>query len=471
MALSIRRTLTLMLLICVVSGAFFIGRTLGAGSQPQPAVKTRQHPTNLMYVQPGEPAPYSVAATAVRPVQDFPANVLPADVFEEVLSNVQRNFVEINDIPISKLDNEAIGRMYASLGDPRTHALNGERRKARQEALEGKYAGIGAALTITHTKKNDVEYSHLTVVDVMPGSPAEKNGLRTGDYITEIDGRWIINYTIYVDADRIANEKNQDDSVRQLEVEQVKLKFRAGLSLSRALDRLEMGAGKTYTLSIERLGQVMPLKRNVTTALTEIDPVDFKMLAGNVGYLRVRQFNAKATEAFEAALDRAEDAGGLIIDLRQNPGGVTADANTGVDGYASAKSLIARLTRGGTVAEIEHKPRKREALTIVPDAQMFHVPLIVLVDSGTANLAELTAAALRDAGKAKIVGVRTFGDDVLQMFALLKNGSGVELTAAHLFTAGGVDLARGIQPDVVAPSEAGKDDVPLARALKALGIS
>ena len=477
MALSLKRTLTLVLLICVVSGAFFIGRTLGASSQTPPVVKKIK---NLMYAQPGAPAPYTVPVTAVRPVQDPPPNVPPAEVFEEVLSNIQRNFVEINDIPLSKLDSEAIGRMYASLGDPKTHALNVERRKARQAALLGKYSGIGAVLTITHTKKNDVDYSHLTVMDVMPGSPAEKIGLHTGDYITEIDGRWIINYMIYVDADRIANEKNRDDTLRQQEVEQVRQKFYAGLSLSRALDRLEMGEGKTYALTVMHRGQSMPVKLSVTTALTHVEPVEFRMLEGKIGYVRIRQFNAKATEAFGAALDKIDKADksaavkGLIVDLRQNPGGVTAETPTGVDGYSSAKNLIARLTHGGTVAGIEHKPRKREALTVVPDAQAFKVPLIVLVDSGTANLAELAATALRDAGKAKIIGDHTFGDDVLQMFALLKNGSGVELTTAHLFTRSGVDLAQGLDPDIVVPCAAVPNaeraiDTALDRALKTLG--
>ena len=177
-------------------------------------------------------------------------------------------------------------------------------------------------------------------------------------------------------------------------------------------------------------------------------------------------FNSKATEEFEAALNSAEGLKGLIVDLRQNPGGVTAEARTGVDGYASAKKLIALLTHGGAIAVIERRPKQRETLTITASASLLKTSLVVLVDGGTANLAELAAAALRDAGKARLVGAHTFGDDALQLFALLKNGAGVELTTAHLFTARGVDLARGLEPDVpVAAASAGAQDEALTRAL------
>ena len=361
MTLSLKRTLTLLLLICVVSGAFFVGRTLGASSQSSRV-------NNVVYAR-RDAVNASDLTVSTPHAQDPPSNVPPADVFEEVLSNIQRNFVEINDIPLSKIDADAITRMYASLGDPRTRALGVERRRARQSALQGKYYGAGANLAVTRTKKADVDYSHLTVVSVMPGSPAEKAGLRSGDYITELDGRWIINYTIYADADRISHEKYKDDTARNQEVEQVRQKFKAGVSLARTLDDLELGEGKPHTLTVDRQGQTLPQKLSLTTALTRVEPVEYKTL-GSVGYLRVRQFNPDAAEAFETALDKATSAKerlkGLIVDLRQNPGGVTADAQTGVDGYGAARKLIARLTSGGAIAAIERKPKHRETLTVTP---------------------------------------------------------------------------------------------------------
>ncbi len=463
MAQSLKRILTLLLLVCVVSGAFFVGRTLGANNPSTPLLHG--------LVAAGKRAAIPLGIIPNPPnSQDTASDVPPGEVFEEALSNVQRNFVEINDLPPGKLDNSAIAQMYAALGDPKTHALTPERRKARQDALSGQYAGIGATLAVTRTKKADVDYSHLTVVDVMPGSPAEKAGLRSGDHITEIDNHWIINYTIYADADRISRDKNKDETARNQEIRQVEQKFKSGISLSRVLDRLELGEGKTYALTVERAGQVNPLKVSIMTAQTQVDPVEYKVVGSKIGYLRIRQFNSRATDEFEAALSKAENVRGLIVDLRQNPGGVTAEARTGVDGYTSAKRLIARLTGGGNVAVLERKPKQRETLLLPLSAVHPKFPLVVLVDGGTANLAELTASALRDAGKARLVGEHTFGDNVLQLFALLKNGAGVELTTAHLFTAHGVDLARGLDPDISVINAGAQDDA-LARALEeALGI-
>ncbi len=469
MPLSVKRTITLLLLICVVSGAFFVGRTLGASRQPRIAPAS---PANVQISRADLPGvkgvPIEVSREAPRG-QEPTANVAPADVFEEVLSNVQRNFVEINDIPLSKIDGDALARMYASLGDPKTRALNPERRRARQSALLGKYHGLGAVFALTRTRRIDVDYNHLTVVDVMPDSPAQKSGLRTGDYITEIDGRWIINYAIYAEQDRIARETDKDDAAKDAEAAKISQKFRGGLSLSKALDRLEIGEGKTYLLTVERAGVPQPLKIEATTALTSVMPVEYKTPSAGVGYLRVRQFNAQATEAFEIALEKASGLKGLIVDLRQNPGGVTSESRTGVDGYTSARRLIARLTEGGAVANIERKPRQRELLTVVPSPAFVRVPLVVLVDGGTTNLAELVASSLRDSGKAKLVGTHTFGDDVLQLYAPLKSGLGVEMTVAHLFTLNGTDLARGLEPDVVVASVGETPDAAFQKALSLLG--
>ena len=249
---SLKRTLTLMLLICVVSGAFFVGRTLGASSQSSRV-------NNVVVARRDAVNSSDLTATAPH-AQDPPSTVPPADVFEEVLSNIQRNFVEINDIPLSKIDAEAITRMYASLGDPKTHALSGERRRARQSALQGKYYGVGANLAVTRTKKADVDYSHLTVVSVMPGSPAEKAGLRSGDYITELDGRWIINYTFLADADRISHQKYKDDTARDQDVKQVQQKFKAGVSLSKTLDSSGTGRGQAPRADRRPAGADAPAK-------------------------------------------------------------------------------------------------------------------------------------------------------------------------------------------------------------------
>ena len=464
MALSLKRSVTLALLVCVVSLAFFVGRTLGNGRRP-----TRRFFNHLIAVGPAGSQGFSLDADQARGKQDMASAVPPGEIFEEVYSDVQREFVEIDQIPASRIDNGALSQMLATLGDPKTAFLSPERRRARQSALEGRYYGIGAVLAVTRTRKEDVEYSHLTVVDVMPGSPAEKSGLRSGDYIVELDGRWIINYTPLADYNRILKARDKDDAAKRDSIKQVEQKFKEGVVFSKVLDKLEQGEGQTHKLVVERDGQGMPLKLEVNTALTSVELVEFRTLRPQIGYLRVRQFNARATEAFEAALDKARDGlKGLVVDLRQNPGGVTAEAKTGVDGYSSAKQLIALLSAGGAVANIERKPRQREPLTVAANPSALKIPVVVLVDQGTANLSELVACALRDAGKARLVGVRTFGDDVLQLFAPLKSGAAVQITTAHLFTSQGKDLSLGLVPDVIALP--GTDAEQVERALAALNV-
>lgn len=410
-----------------------------------------------------EPSP--APATFDPATSDTPAGVDPADIYEEALTNVRRNFVEINEFPLTKLDTDGLSRMYASLGDPHTRALTVERCKTRRDALNGKFAGIGATLTIRRTRRADVDYSHLTIVDVMPGSPAEKAGLRTGDRITQVDGRWIINYTIFADTDRIGRDRSLNDDARQQQIDQVNHKFRAGLSLAHALDQLLDGEGRSVTLTIERPDtqnrSSATFNASVTTALSNVDPVTFRLIDGKavnrrparkIAYLRVRQFNGRAAKEFTDVLSELAEStalGGLILDLRQNPGGVTSENDSQIDGYAAARKLISLLTSGGPVARIEHHPGHKDSLSISANANALHTKLVVLVDGGTANIAEMVAAALHDVAHAKLMGTHTFGDNILPLFARFKSGVGVELTTAHLYTLAGADLARGLEPDLL----------------------
>jgi carboxyl-terminal processing protease len=447
-----KRTFCAVVLVAASSGAFQVGQRLA--SETGRPLREIGH---LISATAGDRGPFGAISGDTQ--QDN--NVPPADIFETVLDHVKRDFVE-NNGGDQHLSNGALSQMFASLDDPRTNFLDAETRKARQAALEGRYYGIGAVFAITKVNKQDIDYRYLTVMDVMPGSPAEKSGLRSGDRITEVDGHWIIAYSITNDVDRIRKEGDKDDAARRSELNPIVDRFKAGYTVPKALDRLAQGEGKTYKVTVERSGHTTPLKVDMTTALTVVDPVTYRVIDGHVGYLRVRQFNQRASDDFGKALDGVNaDIKGLVLDLRQNPGGVTAEAATGVDGYTSARALIARLTPGGKVATIERKPNHREPLMVEPAAANLHLPLVVLVDAGTANLSEMVAAALRDAGKAKIVGAHTFGDDVLQLFAPLKNGSGVEIATAHLRTAAGVDLDRGISPDIlvntISTDTSGKD--------------
>jgi carboxyl-terminal processing protease len=461
---SVQRTLIALLLVSAIYISFVGGQTLANRYRPVDRPRGASHLLSANANREG-------ALGDSGPAQDNSANVTPEDIFETVLDHVQREYVERTDSTDARLSNGALAQIFASLDDPRTNFLEPSLRQARQDALQGHFHGIGAVLAVTRSQKLDVPYRHLTVIDVMPDSPAEKAGLKPGDHITEVDGHWIIAYWLKADTNRLmAGDinrliKDQDDeTIRRQEAEQVGQKFRQGYNLTKAMPLLTTGDAKTLKLSVERAGQSAPLKIEITTGPTEVDPVTYRTLDGQVGYLRVRQFNPKAEQEFESALGKLEGGlKGLIVDLRGNPGGVQAEAKLGVDGYGAARTLIALLTHGGAVATIEHRPNKPEPLIVSPVTPHIHLPMVVLVDQGTANLSELVAVALRHAGEAQIVGTHTFGDPILPLFVVFKSGSGAVIAHARLLTASGVSFGKGIAPDIAVTAD-GRGDAALERA-------
>jgi len=461
---SLLRPFALALVIAAIYGGFVWGRTLGADTHLGRHARSRPLAGLLSVASNG-------AGDSGEEDQNADTNVPPSDIYENVLDHVEHEFVLGGGDDTGRLTNGALARMLASLDDPKTSYLEPGLRRAREDALNGRFHGIGAVVDIVPSKKNGIDYHDLVLVDVMPGSPAEKAGLQSGDRIVDINGHWVIDYSLMVDYERISNEPSpRTDAEKTAEMEKINDKFRQGITLSKALNQLVVGEGKSLKITAERPGQPAPIKAELTTAITDVDPVAYRVLGNHIGYLRVRQFNPKAAREFQDAIGKqATDIRGLVVDLRDNPGGVRADSKTGVDGYAAARQLIALLTPGGDVATLQRKPTVKEPLTVSPSANRIHVPLVVLVDQGTANLSEMVAAALHDAGKAKVIGTHTFGDDVLQLFTVLNNGGGIEMTNAHLLTAEGVDLSKGIQPDIAAATTgAAGSDPALDRALAAL---
>jgi len=386
--------------------------------------------------------------------------ISPELMYEEILEAVKAKFVDEN-FSDPKISNGSLNRMFASLNDPHSNYLDVKMRQIRFNALQGKFEGIGAAVQYTRTKKENVDYQNLTIVSVMPGSPAEKAGLKSGDNIADINGHWVITYAITVDVDKIIRNNTKTDAQKRDELKVLVEKYRLAYTLPKALLQITSGTGATLNLKVERGGKEVPV--TITTATTLVEPVQQKMLSAKVGYLRVLQFNGKATTAFEQALKgmQGQATKGIVIDLRQNPGGVISD-NIDVNGFQSAKTLLANLV--GTVnTQLERKPNVREPLSIGGNVPGLKVPYVVLVDRGTSNIAEFVASALHDTHKSKIVGGRTFGDPVLQLLTFFKNGTGAELTNAHLLTSAGTQWTNGIQPDINAGDNA------LEQAVSVLG--
>jgi carboxyl-terminal processing protease len=455
-ARSLKFVVAITVLLGVLSLGFLEGRTLRRTATPIGAAQLRAGRFTLSASARSGDAP--AGAGDASDTQD--TGVAPADIFETVLDHVRRDYVDPTG-PDSKLTEGALSRMFSSLDDPKTVYLAPALRAARQQELGGDFHGIGAALTMVQQKKDGVDYRLLEVVDAMPGSPAEKAGLKPGDSITDIDSHWVITYSPLVDIEKIQKEKTSDVE-KEKAFQNISNRFKSGYSPIKAMTVLVTGNGAQVQLTVDRPGVPAPIKVTLTTAETRVDPVEFKMVGKAIGYLHVHQFNTHATEKFQQALASAGALKGLILDLRANPGGESADPHSGINAYESAIALLGRLTHG-MVGQIARHPKVMQPVMITGDKPT-HVPVVVLVDQGTANIAEFVAAAMHARSRARIVGTKTFGDSVLQLFTAFKSGAGVELATAHLLDAQGADLHEGVRPDVAI--SAGSGDAALNRALQ-----
>jgi carboxyl-terminal processing protease len=331
-----------------------------------------------------------VAATAQLTLDDL-------RTFTDVFNQVRRNYVE--SVDDKTLLESAIRGMLSDL-DPHSSYISGADYQDIQESSEGQYQGIGV----------DVEprADGVTVIAVINDSPADRAGINPGDIFTAIDG------------EPIAGENPGD-----------------------AIDRLLGEAGTTVDLVVltpEGEERSMTLRRE----LLQIPTMRFELLDLSWGYFHLSIFNKDSAHDLTATLDSVAADGialrGIVIDLRDNPGGVLQGAVEMADGFLDDGLIVS--TRGRNSAmQMEFGAHPGQWLT--------DIPLLVLVDRGTASASEVFAGALQDHGRALIVGERTFGKGSVQSVLPLRNGNGIKLTTARYYTPSGRSIqAEGIRPDI-----------------------
>jgi len=318
--------------------------------------------------------------------------------FTDVFNQVRRNYVE--PVDDRTLLDSAIRGMLLDL-DPHSSYLSGDDFRDIRDSSEGHYQGIGV----------DVEPrpGGIAVVAVINGSPADRAGINPGDIIVAIDGESV--------ADRYV-----DDTI----------------------DLLLGEVGSTVELVVQTPGEE---ERHVSVRreTVHIPTMRFEMLDRSWGYFHVAVFNKDSAVDLKAALDSIQADGtalrGLAIDLRNNPGGVMHGAVEMADGFLDDGLIVTTRGRNSTMQmEFEAHPGQW-----LPD-----IPLVILVDRGTASASEVFAGALQDHGRAVIVGERTFGKGSVQSVLPLRNGGGIKLTTARYYTPSGRSIqAEGITPDVV----------------------
>ncbi len=325
-------------------------------------------------------------------------------LFSEILNLIEEQYVE--KVDSSKVMYGAIKGMLQSL-DPHSTFMNPDEYRELQVETRGSFGGIGIEITI----KDGL----LTVVSPIEGTPAHKAGIKANDHIIKIDG-----------------ESTKD------------------MSLTEAVKRLRGPEGTKVKLTIFREGEPKPIEVELVRAIIKIQSVKSRILEPGFGYLRIASFQSDTSEEVRKTLDNLEKTNGgslkgLIIDLRNNPGGLLDQAVQVSDEFIDEGVIV--YTKGRK----EDQQMKFEAHKN-PKPRKY--PIIVLVNGGSASASEIVAGALQDHKVALILGEPTFGKGSVQTVIPLEDGSAVRLTTALYYTPSGRSIqAKGIEPDIYVPKE------------------
>lgn len=343
------------------------------------------------------------AVLAKREGEQVVSTTLPLDelrTFTEVFSKIKSDYVE--DVADKKLLEDAIGGMLAGL-DPHSTYLDPEGYKDVRIGTEGQFGGLGIEVTM--------ENGFVKVVSPIEDTPAARAGLQPGDLIVRLD----------------------DQAVK-------------GMSLSDAVKLMRGKPGSDITLTVVREGEDKPLKITVTRAVIKIRSVKSRLLEPGYGYIRITQFQANTTKNMKTSLSKLEKENGgklkgVVLDLRNNPGGVLNAAVSVSDAFLK-KGII--VYTEGRIAD------SKLTFEAQPDQVLEGAPLVVLVNGGSASASEIVAGALQDNGRAVIMGTKTFGKGSVQTIMPMSNGAALKLTTARYFTPSGRSIqATGIEPDIV----------------------
>jgi carboxyl-terminal processing protease len=272
-----------------------------------------------------------------------------------------------------------------------------------EEDVGGEFGGVGVQIESVDDK--------LTVVAPIAGTPGERAGILRGDVIVKVDGESIV-----------------------------------GESMEEAIKRLRGKPGTTVVIGVERGDPVVERAFTIKREVIKVESVrGAEMIAPGIGYVRVTVFADRTGEEFETALRDLRAKGelrALVLDLRNNPGGLLTSAVEVVEPFFRRGDLVVYTEGREKTSRMELRAKSR--------GEPLDIPVVVLVNGGSASASEIVAGALRDTNRAVLVGEKTFGKGSVQTVFPLRDGAGLRLTTARYFTPGGAVIhEKGIEPDVV----------------------
>ncbi|MCI4664925.1 MAG: S41 family peptidase [Neomegalonema sp.] len=322
------------------------------------------------------------------------------ELFGDILDRVRADYVE--PVKEGKLIESAVNGMLSSL-DPHSSYLSPASFDDMREQTSGKFGGLGIEVTM--------ESGFVKVVAPIDDTPASRAGMKAGDYITHLNGEQIL-----------------------------------GLTLAEAVEKMRGEVGSTIKLTVVRKGVEEPFEVSITRAIITIKAVKSR-LEGDIGYVRITTFNEQTTRGLQAAIKSLrEKAGdkklrGFVVDLRNNPGGLLDQAVSVTDTF---------LERGEIVSTLGRDKRRGSRFEAKPGDLTAGLPIVILINSGSASASEIVAGALQDHRRAVIVGEKSFGKGSVQTIVPLSNGGALRLTTQRYYTPSGRSIQKlGIEPDIL----------------------
>lgn len=321
------------------------------------------------------------------------------DLFGEVLELVKANYVE----PVDDKDliEAAINGMLTSL-DPHSSFMGSDSFQDMQVQTKGEFGGLGIEVTM--------ENGFVKVVSPIDDTPAHRAGVKAGDLVTHLDGEPVL-----------------------------------GLTLAEAVEKMRGPVGSDLTLTIRRDGRDA-FDLDITRAVIKIQSVRSRV-EGDIGYVRITTFNEQTTPGLLKAVEtlREEigpDVKGFVLDLRNNPGGLLDEAITVSDAFLERGEIVS--TRSET------KPDDAQRFNAEPGDVTGGLPLVVLINGGSASASEIVSGALQDHRRAIILGTKSFGKGSVQTIRPTRNQTAIRLTTARYYTPSGRSIQKlGIEPDII----------------------
>lgn len=336
---------------------------------------------------------------ANRPNADVELPLDQLRAFTEVYSRIKQNYVD--DVEAERLLQAAMRGMLADL-DPHSNYMDSHEYRNMQAGTRGEFGGLGIEV--------GVESGFVKVIAPIDDTPAHAAGIKAGDIITELDG-----------------ESTRDVPLRN------------------AVEIMRGEPGTSITLTVRRDGLESPLTFELMRDTIQVRSVRARMLEPGLGYVRISQFQRRTGEQFQDALSQLKrEAGGnlsgLVLDLRNNPGGV----------MRSSVEVVDALVQSGRIVYTQGRRSDEVVFNAKPGDMLNGAPVVVLVNGGSASASEIVAGALQDHQRAVIMGTTTFGKGSVQSILPLGDGSAVKLTTARYYTPSGRSIQdTGVEPDMI----------------------